>query len=34
LRQLLFDIQEERTGVNREIIDKLILYITKYVSKA
>lgn len=34
LRQLLFDIQEERTGINREIIDKLMLYIIKYLSKA
>jgi len=31
LRQLLFDIQEERTGISREIIDKLMLYIIKYV---
>lgn len=34
LRQLLFDIQEERGNINRETIDKIILYITKLVSKA
>lgn len=34
LRQLLFDIQEERCDVNRETIDKIILYIAKQVSKA
>lgn len=34
LRQILFDIQEERAEINREIIDKLMLYIIKYVSKA
>lgn len=33
LRQLLFDIQEERCDVNRETIDKIILYIAKQVSK-
>lgn len=33
LRQLLFDIQEERCDVNRETIDKIILYISKQVSK-
>jgi death-on-curing family protein len=33
LRQLLFDIQENRSHVDREIIDKLILYITKQVRK-
>ena len=34
LRQLLFDIQEERCNVNKETIDKIILYITKQVSNA
>jgi death-on-curing family protein len=33
LRQLLFDIQEERGEINREVIDKIILYIAKHVSK-
>ncbi len=33
LRQLLFDIQEERCDVNRETIDKIILYISELVSK-
>lgn len=33
LRQLLFEIQEERCDVNREVIDKIILYISKLVSK-
>ena len=32
LRQLLFDIQEERGQINREVIDKIILYIRKHVS--
>jgi len=34
LRQLLFDIQEERGEIRREIIVKIILYIRKYLSKA
>lgn len=34
LRQLLFDIQEERGSINRKIVDKIILYITKLVRKA
>jgi len=33
LRQILFDIQEERSKINRKIIAKIILYITKLVSK-
>lgn len=33
LRQLLFDIQEDRGSINREIIDKIILYITKLLRK-
>ena len=33
LRQLLFDIQEERSKINRKIIAQIILYITKLVSK-
>jgi death-on-curing family protein len=32
LRQLLFDIQEERGQINREVIDKIILYIRKHVN--
>lgn len=31
LRQLLFDIQEERSEINRKIVEKIILYITKHV---
>ena len=34
LRQLLFDIQEERSEINRQIIEKIILYITNHVSTA
>ncbi|MFY9300120.1 MAG: type II toxin-antitoxin system death-on-curing family toxin [Candidatus Nitrosotenuis sp.] len=34
LRQLLFDIQEERGQINRQVIDKIILYIRKHVSKS
>jgi prophage maintenance system killer protein len=34
LRQLLFDIQEERGQINRQVIDKIILYIGKHVSKS
>ncbi|MEW6042899.1 MAG: type II toxin-antitoxin system death-on-curing family toxin [Thermoproteota archaeon] len=33
LRQLLFDIQEERGQLDSQIIDKIILYIRKHVSK-
>lgn len=33
LRQLLFDIQEERGQINRQVIEKLILYIRNHVSK-
>lgn len=33
LRQLLFDIQEERGQINRQIIVKLMLYIRKHLSK-
>jgi death-on-curing family protein len=33
LRQLLFDIQGERYNLNKETIDKIILYITKLVNK-
>ncbi|QLH09432.1 Fic family protein [Candidatus Nitrosotenuis sp. DW1] len=32
LRQLLYDIQEERSEINRQIIEKIILYITKHIS--
>ncbi len=34
IRQLLFSIQEERSEINRQIIEKIILYITKHVSVA
>ena len=34
LRQLLFDIQEERGEIRREIIIKIMLYIRKHLSKA
>ena len=32
LRQLLYDIQEERSEINCQIIEKIISYITKHVS--
>jgi prophage maintenance system killer protein len=34
LRQLLFDIQEERGQLDRQVIDKIILYIRKHASKS
>ena len=34
LRQILFDIQEERGEIRREIVLKIILYIRKHMSKA
>lgn len=34
LRQLLFEIQEQREDIDKEMIDKLILYISKQVSKS
>jgi death-on-curing family protein len=34
LRQLLFDIQEERSQLDRQVIDKIILYIRKHASKS
>lgn len=34
LRQLLFDIQEERGQVNQQVIDELILYIRKHLSES
>jgi prophage maintenance system killer protein len=34
LRQLLFDIQEEHGQLDRQIIDKIILYIRKHASKS
>jgi death-on-curing family protein len=33
LRQLLFEVQEERGHINRQVIDKIILYIGKHASK-
>lgn len=33
-RQFLFDIQEERSEINRQIIEKIILYIIKHVGVA
>lgn len=33
LRQLLFDVQEERGQINRQVIEKLILYIRNHVNK-
>ncbi|MDE1764218.1 MAG: Fic family protein [Thaumarchaeota archaeon] len=34
LRKLLFDIQEERNHINRQVIDKIILYIRKHVIRS
>jgi death-on-curing family protein len=34
LRQLLFDIQEERGQLDLQVIDKIILYIRNHVSKS
>jgi death-on-curing family protein len=33
LRQMLFDIQEHRNEINKEIISKLVLYIAKFLNK-